>query len=242
MERREISVGPHVASRRPFHDRTASGRELAWEVRREVGTDDGVAVFGLPRSGVPVAAAVADELGAGLDVVLVRRLTVPDRVDLGMGALGEGGVRVLTREVLDAAQVSAEAITAAERRERVELQRQAACYRRGAEPANVRDNVCVVVDDAIVTGGTMRAAVRVLRVLGARRIVLAAPVGAADAISALRAEGVDVVVVAGPAELRSTSSWYRCFPAVSDDEVVELLSAGRRSRLSAHSSALPSLP
>lgn len=241
MERRDIMLGAHGASRRPFHDREAAGRELARKVRRAVGSDGGVAVFGLPRSGVPVAASVAEELAAALDVVLVRKLTVPDRVDLGMGALGEGGVRVLTREILDAAQVSAEAITAAERRERAELQRQAACYRRGAPPANVRDYVCVVVDDAIVTGGTMRAAVRVLRALGARRIVLAAPVGAAPALAALQAEGDDVVVVARPGEIRSVATWYRCFPPVSDDEVVGLLSAAR-TRVSARSSALPSPP
>lgn len=226
MREQTTAVDTLLPWRRPFANRAEAGRELARRVGAAAAAP--AIVFGLPRSGVPVAAVVASELGAELDVVLVRKLSVPDRIDVGMGALAEGGIRVLSLDVLDAAGVSAEAITAAERREGAELKRQAACYRQGAAPSDVRDQVCVVVDDAIISGGSMRAALRFLRSQGARRIVLAAPVGVERTLDALRSEGSDVVVVAHPTDLRSVSSWYRDFPPVTDDEVVALLSAARR--------------
>ena len=57
-------------------------------------------VVALPRGGVPVAARVARALDAPLDVIIVRKLGVPGRPELAMGAIGEGGIRVLEHDVL----------------------------------------------------------------------------------------------------------------------------------------------
>ena len=57
-------------------------------------------VLGLPRGGVPVAAEVAQALGAPLDVIVVRKLGVPFQPELGFGAIGEGGVRLLDSDLI----------------------------------------------------------------------------------------------------------------------------------------------
>jgi len=62
-------------------------------------------VVGLPRGGVPVAFEVARALSAPLDVIVVRKLGVPFQPELGMGAIGEGGVRILNERVVRGAQV-----------------------------------------------------------------------------------------------------------------------------------------
>src|SRR3974390_899154 len=111
-----------------FRDRSRAGCELAETLlHRNIGGD--VVVLGLPRGGVPVAFEVARVLGAPLDVILVRKLGVPFQPELAMGAIGEGGVRVLNDEVVRLAGISAAEIDEAHAREEAELARRAARYR-----------------------------------------------------------------------------------------------------------------
>lgn len=84
-----------------FRDRRDAGRQLARLLTYLRGQD--VVVLGLPRGGVPVAFAVARELDAELDVIVVRKLGVPFQPELGMGAIGEDGVRVGSRDIVAAA-------------------------------------------------------------------------------------------------------------------------------------------
>src|SRR6266702_1994254 len=100
-------------------DRRDAGRRLA-EVLGDLAGRDAV-VLGLPRGGVPVAAEVAQALGAPLDVLLVRKLGVPFQPELGVGAIGEGGVRVLNNEVRDAVGMTDSQIAQVEARETREL-------------------------------------------------------------------------------------------------------------------------
>src|ERR1700716_1055697 len=102
-----------------FRDRREAGRYLATKLRQYANRD--VVVLGLPRGGVPVAFEVARALHAPLDVIVVRKLGVPFQPELAMGALGEGGTRVINAEVVSRAEVSPRELTAVERRERAEL-------------------------------------------------------------------------------------------------------------------------
>jgi putative phosphoribosyl transferase len=206
-----------------FRDRTDAGRRLGAALA-ELRADEPV-VLALPRGGVPVAAEVAAALRAPLDVVLVRKLGVPTQPELAMGAIGEGGVRVVNDEVVRAAQVTPEQLDAVERRERDELERRAVRYRGGRGPLSLADRTVVVVDDGLATGSTARAATRVVRAHGARRIVLAVPVAPPETLDALREEVDEIVCLESPAHLFAVGQWYGDFRPTSDDEVVRLLAA-----------------
>ena len=110
-----------------FADRVDAGRRLA--TRLEYLRGEGSVVLGLPRGGVPVALEVAKALDAPLDVIVVRKLGVPFQPELAMGAIGEGGVRVLNTAVVQLAGVSSEELTAVEQRERDELERRVRRFR-----------------------------------------------------------------------------------------------------------------
>jgi putative phosphoribosyl transferase len=204
-----------------FTDRTQAGQRLA-ERLRHLGDED-VVVLALPRGGVPVAFEVAQVLRAALDVILVRKLGVPSQPELGMGALGEDGVRVLNEDVLAQTGVSEAELARVERRERAELQRRAAHYRGDRTRVPIAGRTAVIVDDGIATGSTARAACRVARAHGAKRVVLAVPVAPPEAVSTLREDADEVVCLQTPQVFFAIGQWYGDFSQTSDEQVVNLL-------------------
>jgi predicted phosphoribosyltransferase/dienelactone hydrolase len=216
---------PRCSSVARFIDRRDAGRQLA---HRLLGyREQRPVVLGLPRGGVPVAAELARALGAPLDVLIVRKLGVPGRPEFGMGAVGEGGVRVLNAGLVQAANVTGQQLAQVEAHEQREVARRARRY-RGARPmTSVRDRTTIIVDDGLATGATARAAVETVRALGAARVVLAVPVGAPDAVRGLGEVADEVVVLHTPPDLRSVGEWYADFRQTTDDEVIETLAEGR---------------
>ncbi|WP_424536422.1 phosphoribosyltransferase family protein [Sphaerisporangium viridialbum] len=205
-----------------FVDRQDAGVQLAGRMRGLAGTGD-IVVVGLPRGGVPVAFEVARALDAPLDVILVRKLGVPFQPELGFGAIGEGGVRVLNRDIVRMAELTQEEMAEVEERERPELLRRARRFRGERPPLDLAGRTVIVVDDGIATGGTARAACRVARSGGASRVVLAVPVGAPSTIASLSDVADEVVCLQTPAAFYAIGSWYADFTQTTDDEVVELL-------------------
>ncbi|WP_405203320.1 phosphoribosyltransferase family protein [[Kitasatospora] papulosa] len=204
-----------------FTDRTDAGRRLSVALRH-LGRRDPV-VLGLPRGGVPVAYEVAQALGAPLDVIVVRKLGVPYHPELGFGAIGEGGVRVISEEIVRRTGVGEKDLVAVERAEAAELVRRAHAYREGRPRLPLEGRAVVVVDDGVATGATARAACQVVRAQGAAYVVLAVPVAPPDAAARLREDADEVVCLSAPVLFSAVGEWYRDFSQTSDEEVVALL-------------------
>ncbi len=208
-----------------FADREHAGRVLAGELDHLAGRP--IVILGLPRGGVPVGFEIARALTAPLEVLLVRKLGVPFQPELAMGAIGEGGVRVLDEQRIERVGIRPAAVDRVERRERRELARQAERFRGDARPADLEGRTAVIVDDGIATGSTARAACLITRQLGAARVVVAAPVAPRDA-SAIFAEVADELVVAHtPRRFAAIGMFYRDFRPTPDHSVVELLDRAR---------------
>ncbi|MFB7835001.1 MULTISPECIES: phosphoribosyltransferase family protein [unclassified Streptomyces] len=204
-----------------FSDRTDAGRQLAARLGHLKGHD--VVVLGLPRGGVPVAAEVADALDAPLDICLVRKLGVPQQPELAMGALGEGGVRVVNERVLHEAGVGARDLAAVEEREHVVLDQRARRYRGSRPSVPLEGRTVLVVDDGLATGATALAACRVVRARGAARIVLAVPVAPRGWTARLGGEADETVSVHAPEVFSAIGQFYRDFTQTPDAEVVACL-------------------
>jgi putative phosphoribosyl transferase len=205
-----------------FEDRTEAGYVLATRLKKYANRDD-VVVLALPRGGVPVGYAVAQELRAPLDIFAVRKLGVPGYEELAMGAIASGNVRVLNEDVVEQLNISNVAIDRVAGREQLELERRERLYRGDRPPLNVRDQIVILIDDGLATGSTMRAAVRALRALQPARIVVAVPVGPRSSCAELLEEADEVVCAAMPEPFRGVGLWYRNFEQTTDYEVRELL-------------------
>ncbi|MFD4194039.1 phosphoribosyltransferase family protein [Amycolatopsis thermoflava] len=205
----------------PFTDRRDAGRRLGARLVRWRGSD--VVVLGLPRGGVPVAAEVARALGAPLDVLLVRKLGLPFQPELALGAIGEGGLRLVNPVLLGRFGISEAELAAVEAAERSELDRRAARFRSGRTRTPLAGRTAIVVDDGVATGSTARVAVSAARAAGAAWVVVAVPVGARQAVEALREDADDVVCLECPAAFTAVGQWYEDFTQTPDEEVARLL-------------------
>ncbi|WP_030265865.1 phosphoribosyltransferase family protein [Streptomyces sp. NRRL B-24484] len=204
-----------------YPDREEAGRRLAVELLRWRGADP--VVVALPRGGVPVAAPVARALRAPLDICVIRKLGVPFQPELGMGAIGEGGARVVNEAVVRGARVTPGQFAEVEREERAELERRAERYRRGRAPVPLAGRTVIVVDDGVATGSTALAACRIVRARGAAEVVLAVPVAPQDWAARLGDDVDDLVCPHTPARFWAIGEFYTDFSQTSDAEVVALL-------------------
>src|SRR5262249_41597639 len=157
------------------------------------------------------------------DVIVVRKLGVPYQPELGMGAVGEDGIRVINREIVRAAEVSAAELAAVEARERAEVARRARRYRAGRPRIPPDGRVAVVGDDGIATGSTARAACRIARALGAARVVLAVPVAPPGWPDRIGPAADEMISVATPTAFRAIGQFYADFSQTSDEEVTACL-------------------
>jgi putative phosphoribosyl transferase len=205
-----------------FRDRAEAGRELASHLAHYLGAPDAV-VVGLARGGVIVAAELARALRLPVEVLVVKKLGVPENPECALGAVASGGVRVVNEEIaayVPSAELVIEALTDPAL---AEVERREALYRAGRDPVSFAGRTVILADDGLATGATMRAAIAAARALGAGRVVVAVPVGAPDACEAMRTEAEELVCLHAPGGFRAVGVYYAEFEQVSDEEVRAVL-------------------
>lgn len=216
-----------------FTDRSEAGKALAGELEEERG--QGLVVVGLARGGVEVAAEVARQLEAPLDVVAVRKVRHPWQPEYGIGAVTPGdGVYVRARDGLSEEEVA----TAVEQAkgEATLLDRR---LHAEHDPVTLAGKTVIVVDDGLATGATMIAALRWARAAGTARIVAAVPVAAAESLDLIRPEADEVVCPHPLSPFFAVGVWYTSFDQVDDVDVIRLLGESRRAASDAPSQLAP---
>ena len=215
---------------RPFRNRTHAGLLLARRLASYARHPD-VVVLALPRGGVPPAAALAQALDVPLDVVMVRKLALPEYPEYAIGAVAGDGQCLLRTADIERRAVPAATLEAAIARERAEIKRRERLYRDSTPPLPLQGKIVILVDDGIATGSTMRLAVRLVRRAQAARIIVAVPVAAQVSCTELAHEVDALVCLSSPEPFLSVGKWYRDFRQVGDEEVVHVLDMARRKRV-----------
>jgi putative phosphoribosyl transferase len=212
----------------PFEDRRDAGRKLAAKLSRF--RDERCVVFGLPRGGVPVGYEISRSLGAPLDVFVSRKLGAPGQPEFGIGAVAAGGVRVLSTDVIRRLGISEEYVERITAQEVAEVNRRLRFFRGGRPEMGVEGRIAILVDDGLATGVTARAAVEALKLRKPGRLILAAPVCAAQTAELFLSRVDELLCLASPSDLGAIGLWYKNFDQTTDEEVVRLLEKSRNER------------
>jgi predicted phosphoribosyltransferase len=212
---------------REFQDRRDAGRQLG-EAVAALGLADPV-VLALPRGGVPVGAEVAKQLGAPLDVLLVRKIGVPQAPEIAAGAIVEGDQNpVLNTAVMAGFGLDSDGLAPIIARERETIRERRQRYLAGRTPIELAGRDAVVVDDGIATGATMKAALQGLSRKHPRSVTLAVPVGPEDTSSQFGGLADNVVCLIAPRHFHAVGAHYVVFDQTQDSAVAELLAATPR--------------
>jgi len=211
-----------------FVDRADAGRRLAGELRHL--RDEDPIVLALPRGGVPVAFEVARALGAPLDLLLIRKIGAPGQPELALGAVMDGDQpeTVINEEVRRVFAVTDKELAEMVAAKLAEIAQRRRRYLAGRPRARLGGRTVIVTDDGVATGATMRVALKAIRRVGPRRLVVAVPVAPPDTVAVLKREADEVVCLDSPEFFGGLSAFYRDFRQLEDDEVIALLDRARR--------------
>jgi putative phosphoribosyl transferase len=207
-------------SNRIFQDRQDAGRQLAQSLIKYKNKQP--LILGIPRGGVIVAYEVAKALLAELDVIVARKLGAPLQPELAIGAIAPGNIKVLNPELVQYFGLDDADINKLVEQEQQEMERRISAYRAGRADLDVKNRTVIIVDDGLATGLTALAAVRAVKNMQAKKVILAVPVGAADTVATLSKEAI-VVCLSTPQQFDAVGYWYRDFAQVTDAEVIALL-------------------
>jgi putative phosphoribosyl transferase len=208
---------------------------IRWPDRRTAGIalvdelgdykDSDPIVVGLPRGGVEVADEVAKGLDAPLEIVVVRKVGAPGQPELGIGAVGSGGVVYINRPLVERMRIGAESLDrlVAETSKEVDARLRRWVGDRSEPP--LKGRTVIVVDDGLATGGTAKAAEKVLRAHEPARLVLAIPVCPPESVEPLLELYDDLVVLATPRPFLAVGEHFENFAQVGDEAVREILDA-----------------
>lgn len=206
-----------------FRDRIEAGLLLAAKLRKY--KNDAGIVLAVPRGGVPVAYAVARELGFPIEVILTKKIGHPMNKEYAIGAASLTDHFIVPHDDVSDKYVEQEL-----QRVRIRLKEMYQRFMGDKEPENIQGKTVIVIDDGVATGNTLLGTVNVLRKSKPAKIVIGVPVASRSAVQKLSKEVDEVVAVLIPDEFYGVGAFYEDFEQVSDEEVMFYLDKLRELR------------
>lgn len=195
-----------------FQNRIEAGLLLVAKLRKYK-NDPGI-VLAVPRGGVPVAYAVAKELGFPIEVILTKKIGHPVNKEYAIGAVSLTDYFIVPHDDVTEFYIKQEV-----ERIRTRLKEMYKIFMGDREPESLEGKTVIVVDDGIATGNTLMGTVNVLRKSKPGKIVIGVPIASKSAIQKLSKEVDEVVAVLIPEEFYGVGAFYEDFEQVSDEEV-----------------------
>ena len=199
-----------------FQNRIEAGLLLADKLKNyQSGTG---LVLAIPRGGVPVAYAVAKELGLPIELILTKKIGHPTNKEYAIGAASLTDYFTIPHENVTEEYIQAEIV-----RIRTRLKEMYKIFMGDQEPADLQGKTVVIIDDGIATGNTLLGTIQLLRKSKPGKMIIAVPVASRSAVNKLAKEVDEIVVVYVPDQFYGVGAFYEDFEQVTDEEVIYYL-------------------
>ena len=209
-----------------FKNRGEAGRKLAEEILRNEDIKklrEGKVILAIPRGGVVVGKELAQALNCPLDVLITRKIGAPGNPELGIGAVGPGGIRIIDWDLAGRVGADKNYLESKIENLKFEIGEREKKFRVGKKPLEIKDKTVILTDDGIATGATIEAAIAWLKSQKAKKIILAVPVAPPEVIKKLKPLVDELICLDQPEFFAAVGQFYQEFEQISDNEVLELL-------------------
>jgi putative phosphoribosyl transferase len=181
-------------------------------------------LLAIPRGGIEVAYPVALQLKKPLDVVIPRKIVLPENPELALGAVTFDGNVEINQQLVEKFDLSPSDVDELVGPARLEIERRLGLYRGQKPSPRLKDRDIILIDDGLATGYTMMAAIKSVRAENPRQIIVAVPVSPTSTCERLQPL-VDQIVVLHRAEetFFAVGAYYDRFNDLADTELVRLL-------------------
>ena len=199
-----------------FQNRIEAGLLLADKLKNyQAGTG---LVLAIPRGGVPVAYAVAKELGLPIELILTKKIGHPTNKEYAIGAASLTDYFTIPHENVTEEYIQAEIV-----RIRTRLKEMYKIFMGDQQPADLQGKTVIIIDDGIATGNTLLGTIQLLRKSKPGKMIIAVPVASRSAVNKLAKEVDETVVVYVPDQFYGVGAFYEDFEQVTDEEVIYYL-------------------
>lgn len=205
-----------------FKDRIDGGKKLSIKLKHYKG-DPNAIVLGLPRGGVITAHEVAKFLNVPLDIIVVKKITAPSNESQSVGVINENGEGVFDRNMINSLGISPKYIQTKTNDQIKEVYKLQEIYRGNRPDLDLSGKTAILIDEGIVTGHTMLAAIMSAKKKGAKKVIVATPVMAQDSIGKIKNKSNELIYLNAPAFFSSVDSYYDSYNRIEDSEIKRIL-------------------
>jgi len=209
-----------------FADRHDAGLQLAERLRQTVGSDS--LVLAIPSGGVPVGLEIAETLGLGLDLILVRKVQIPWNSEAGFAAVNMDSDLFINEHLLSLLHLTDEQIEQQVKKTMATVEQRNIKFRKNRPFPDITGRAVILVDDGLASGFTMRTAIAYVKKRKPISVAIAVPTGSADTVKMLLRE-VDILCCLNIRESYpyAVASAYRNWHDLEDEDVLTLLDRGK---------------
>ncbi|MCD6320307.1 MAG: phosphoribosyltransferase [Candidatus Desulfofervidaceae bacterium] len=181
-------------------------------------------VLAIPNGGVVVGKEIASALRVPLDLVIVKKIPIPQNPEAGFGAVTSDGEIILNTQILSQLGLSSTQVKELAQAVFEEIKKRMDYYGVSGNYSNIKGKTVILVDDGLASGVTMEAALKTIKGYNPKRIIIVVPTASARTFQKLALE-VDALICPDVrygsffAVADAYENWYD----VSDEEVKEII-------------------
>jgi len=204
-----------------FLNRIDAGEKLTDSLEKF--KDEDVIILAVPRGGLQIAYDTVKRFGFKWDLIIPRKIGAPHNKEVAIGAVSVDGSYFINNHYVEMLGISQDYIEKEVSEQINEIKRRMKEYRGKDTFPEVKDKTVIIMDDGIATGFTIHAVIKGVKEQGAKKIILAIPVGPRETIEEFKKLVDEVICLYIPEKFYAVGSYYVNFEQVTDEEVFKIM-------------------